>query len=775
MMQASTATPTPPPPALVAALKRAQERNRELEAFIHWEDELFANPYLSGNHKLELRATRRAVERAQTHDEEGRARINLSTLAHHIGVSPDTMSRGLKLLKACGVIASHAVKPEVQEDGTYQTRHYIRLDEQRLQHPRDIQPPQPRNHGGNRYRCQHCGSERVTVKRRVTLICHCCQQESVIEESERDQEPENDTAQSQDQGKKFPLPESNLPDTLKPVSPPDAVQGAPADDGPRSTGEESEQATDQDDLQAAACLLLALAGESADHIEMSQRGDRKYYTVDRPLSHEDVLDHLQGGKARGASCSYRDGTTRGLCWDADDAQRWAILQQAARYLAEGGYLPLLEPSPAGRGGHLWLIYDGRVDAQAARQRVYFLAPRLAELAEYWPGPQEARHWNRVRLPGGRYARPGLKVWCQLISVADGEVSTDGPSAARLLLSHQTPVSLVPAIWSQDDQAQANEETGEPPERPALHIVDPDEALASEQDAASQMRSGQVDSRWYAKYHTPEGARLWFAWTPQYLAQWWNRQHSLEELLPSEGNGYGLARWRGERTASVAKRGEHWADFGAGARQSDGSPDTGDALELQVRLSGEPKPEVMRQAARELLKTARETLESAAREGLPLPAWLEDIITEAGRAHYERCAAQAGHEKVSRILPPFDPATHADQDQQAAPAPRQEDGATGGLPGFSLPRPDPSASKMLPGGGDEGYREPARAVPSSSALMAEIERLEEIKQYGERQGWAALLIDGVEVIPAGRPAWLRFLWLSGAKDKHRQVYEYIGGY
>jgi hypothetical protein len=83
--------------------------------------------------------------------------------------------------------------------------------------------------------------------------------------------------------------------------------------------------------------------------------------------------------------------------------------------------------------------------------------------------------------------------------------------------------------------------------------------------------------------------------------------------------------------------------------------------------------------------------------------------------------------------------------------------------------------MLPGGGDEGYREPARAVPSSSALMAEIERLEEIKQYGERQGWAALLIDGVEVIPAGRPAWLRFLWLSGAKDKHRQVYEYIGGY
>src|SRR5579884_2159386 len=444
MMQASTATPTPPPPALVAALKRAQERNRELEAFIHWEDELFANPYLSGNHKLELRATRRAVERAQTHDEEGRARINLSTLAHHIGVSPDTMSRGLKLLKACGVIASHSLKPEVQEDGTYQTRHYIRLDEQRLQHPRDIQPPQPRNHGGNRYRCQ---------------------QESVIEESERDQEPENDTAQSQDQGKNFPLPGSNLPDTLKPVSPPCAAQGAPADDGPRSAGEESEQATDQDDLQAAACLLLALAGESADHIEMSQRGEKKYYTVDRPLTLPDLLDHLRGGKARGALCSRPDGTTRALCWDADDAPRWALLSQAARQLAQAGYRPLLEPSPAGRGGHLWIIYDGLVDARAARHHAHQLAPRLADLREYWPGPQEARRWNKVRLPGGKYARPGVTVWCQLISVADGEVATDGSSAARLLLSHQTPVSLVPAIWSQDEQAQANEETGAPPERP----------------------------------------------------------------------------------------------------------------------------------------------------------------------------------------------------------------------------------------------------------------------------------------------------------------------
>src|SRR5262249_31098231 len=55
-----------------------QERNRELDRFVRWEDQLFSNPHISGNHKLEIRATKRAVQRAQTKDEQGRARINLT-------------------------------------------------------------------------------------------------------------------------------------------------------------------------------------------------------------------------------------------------------------------------------------------------------------------------------------------------------------------------------------------------------------------------------------------------------------------------------------------------------------------------------------------------------------------------------------------------------------------------------------------------------------------------------------------------------------------------
>src|SRR5712692_9910305 len=403
-----------------AALQRAQERNRELEAFIRWEYELFSNAHLSGNHKLEIRATRRAVERAQTHDAQGRARINLTTIAEQIGVSPDTMGRELKVLKQCGVITDHDLKPEIQENGERWTRHYVTLDEQLLARPKEIKPPEPRNHGGKRYHCQKCGSDQVRIKRRVTVVCKCCKHESLIEESERDQEPEST---DQAQVKNFDEQGGNVQDTLKPVSPPYGA-GETAD-GPRDPGSEPEPEVDQDDLRAAAELLLALAGQADEHIEMSRRGEKKYYTVDRPLLLNDLVDHLQGGKARGALCSYQDGSTRGLCWDADDPEHWELLRQAARQLAEAGYLPILEPS-LGRevGGHLWVMYNDLVDAAAARHHAQCIAPQLAELPEYWPGPANAKRWNKVRLPGAKYVRPGVSAWCQLVSIATGENSRD---------------------------------------------------------------------------------------------------------------------------------------------------------------------------------------------------------------------------------------------------------------------------------------------------------------------------------------------------------------
>ncbi len=611
---------------LQIALKRAQARNRELENYIKWEERLFANAHLSATHKLTLIATRHAVLRGQTHDEAGRTRLNLNTIAERIGVSPDTVGRNLKYLENVGVV-NRQTRPEIQENGERWTRVYASLNKELLQAPEKIVPEAPRNHGGTRYRCQHCGSEQVTIKLRVTLVCKCCQHESLLEASERDQEPtstqlpvlEEETVQADD-----------LQDNKKPVSPPMADDASDI----TTTSIPAHEPANLETLSVideAASLLVALAGPSEEHIEMSRCGTKKYYTVHRKLTVNDLRDHLQGGKTCGALCQYPDGRTRGLCWDTDIPEQWAMVVDAAGQLAHAGYIPILEPSPANRGGHLWIIFDALVDASAARRSVYKRTSALETLAEYWPGPQNAKHWNNVRLPGGRYVRPGISAWCQLISVSDGETSRDGNSTAWLLLDHQTPASLVPSPGG--DTIPALDDTVVP---------ECQDETTNDENATGICNEG-LDNQWYAKYgQSDEGKYLWFAFTPAYVAAWYKAHHDVRDLLPPDKDGYGLAHWRGERTASVAFRGDQWTDFGASARRDDGTQDSGDALELQVRISQEPKPEVLRQAAKELVSEARAALERAARKGEPIPAWLEEIVTDAGRAHYRQVQNDKQH-------------------------------------------------------------------------------------------------------------------------------------
>ena len=53
-------------------------------------------------------------------------------------------------------------------------------------------------------------------------------------------------------------------------------------------------------------------------------------------------------------------------------------------------------------------------------------------------------------------------------------------------------------------------------------------------------------------------------------------------------------------------------------------------------------------------------------------------------------------------------------------------------------------------------------------------LEAIKDYGQATAWAALVIEGEEIIPAGRSSWLQFVWLSHNKEQQRRVYAFIAG-
>ena len=57
-------------------------------------------------------------------------------------------------------------------------------------------------------------------------------------------------------------------------------------------------------------------------------------------------------------------------------------------------------------------------------------------------------------------------------------------------------------------------------------------------------------------------------------------------------------------------------------------------------------------------------------------------------------------------------------------------------------------------------------------MQALAMLEAIKDYGQAAAWAALVMDGEEIIPAGRSNWLQFVWLSHNKEQQRHVYAYL---
>jgi hypothetical protein len=208
------------------------------------------------------------------------------------------------------------------------------------------------------------------------------------------------------------------------------------------------------DLTAAAQLLLEIAGPADEHIEMSRTGPAKYYTVPRSVTLDDCLKHLRGVKTRGAQLCHPEHMTRALAFDTDTNKiypGWWWMRGAAQQLTDAGYRVLLEPSPAGRGGHLWIIFDALVDVHAARRHVCELAPVLADVREYWPGPAHAVKWNKVRLPGGRYVTPGKSAWCKLYDANGSRLSDHGLAAARVLLTSQTPASLVPPLPSDEQE------------------------------------------------------------------------------------------------------------------------------------------------------------------------------------------------------------------------------------------------------------------------------------------------------------------------------------
>jgi hypothetical protein len=255
--------------------------------------------------------------------------------------------------------------------------------------------------------------------------------------------------------------------------------------------------------------------------------------------------------------------------------------------------------------------------------------------------------HKVRLPGGKYVKPGFAAWCTLTDGEGNILATDGLSAARVLLDAQTPAQIVPASPEPESVGHMSELAA----IPNGHGAGP-EPLPNSDDQGLQVRdekwSGfalrntpgepQVDSHWQQKY----SHHLWFQFIPAQLAAWYNERHKVQDIFPPEKNGMGLASWRGEHTASVGLRENGWVDFGASVRRADGKQDGGDALELTVRVTEEAKPEVMREIARQLVQEARAAMERAASNGEQPPAWVQTFMSPAGWQHNHALREEAGH-------------------------------------------------------------------------------------------------------------------------------------
>ncbi len=414
-----------------------------------------------------------------------------------------------------------------------------------------------------------------------------------------------------------------------------------------------------DTITAAAQLLVEIAGPAPVHIEMSSRGPKKYYEVHRSLSTQDTHDHLTGRKTKGGVVRRSNGMTRALAYDADANEDWETLKTAARFLTYGDYVALLEPSPVGRGGHLWVLYSDLVQAQDAQRHLRQYAPMLSKVKESWPGSP-----NKVRLPGGKYVKPGFAAWCKLSDAYGKPLASNGTEAAQVLLTSQNQASMVPEYPPDPEPGHTKGASGSSlmPVTPAGDVPHGDNQARTDEENDVRQAKSWVDQRWQEKY----GRYLWFHFTPAQLAEWYSTRHEIQEMLPPEKNGMGLAAWRGERTASVGytKDGEGWVDFGASAARPGGKRDGGDALELAARITQQTKPEVMREVARALVSEAREAMESAGRSGQLPPAWVQALMSPAGWGRYEQLCHEYGHQVQHPGDPPTPEATIQDQECKA---------------------------------------------------------------------------------------------------------------
>ncbi len=630
----------PAPPTLYQAeLARLRHENQQIKARLRWANDVLGNSKIPSGQRITLYFTRIELEiqRQQT-QAPGPQPVRIWKIAQESGQSPDGVGRHLDKLAQCGAWERDVrTSIDPRSSQLYSQVHLTPLPA--LEQPKELAPSIPSNWGGQRTTCSACGSDQLVAETRIFCTecgtLHATRQRPLNSTVPQDagREPETTPIPEQRRAGAAPAPQdtghvNNLPGGGIPTGPNPVPQDAGREPElptiPTQLNSNQEPpATVPQDAERGAAYLAQVAGDGGRHIEMQPMGADKYQWRAGAVTPALAARHLRGAVTLGAELRQADGTTFALCWDTDTADGWQLLQQAAQQLEAANAHPVLERSPAARGGHLWLFFREAVDSARTRATALMCAPELATIGETWPDPSERR--IAVRLPAGFYRRPGVAAWCELAD-ADGAAWRTGVDAMALILG-----ARMPATWVMPLEARLPASPALPP--PSL-VINPVSAVA---DGMRSLPAAAHDPRWLGQYGRVRD-RLYFWITDGEVAAWFNARHVVRDLLPPERNGYGLAVWRGERTASVRYTADNgWVDFGAGGLRVNGRRDGGDVLELYCRLQDRSRADVLREAAREMVGVARRELEEAARGGRGPAAWVATMTSPAGWAYYDRCS------------------------------------------------------------------------------------------------------------------------------------------
>jgi transcription initiation factor TFIIIB Brf1 subunit/transcription initiation factor TFIIB len=503
--------------------------------------------------------------------------------------------------------------------------------------------PEPRTHGGKRIACPECHGTNV----KVTTVCECRSCGHVSTNRLQDYEPNADAAASE------PSPQATTDTQLACLENNQQEASERTNGGGVLAHGETAGLLDETTDKQVACRLLAQLAGDGNVIEQQRQKTAKYLPAGDTFTLAMASQHLDGTHTYGTTLQRSDGRTLALLVESDDAAGMRVLAASMRQLVETGAYATLELSPSAHhpgGGVLCLWFAELVDAAAARATLLHHAPQLAAFVEYWPHSGNGRG---RRLPGGRYVRPALPAvdgkpaqpavdeWCHVVFI-EGETLTGMDAMQRVARDERTPAAWVTEQPVQLVETPAN--VGAVDAFPCLVISTERVLLAT----ATRRRPAALDDTvWQGKYGAT-AATVWFAFVDAFAVTWFNERHRLTDTLDADAKGYARATWRDERTASVKVYADgSWRDYG---NAGDG-PAHGDVLDAYCLVHGKAKATVLADVARGIVQEATQALAAAAAasDGA-VPAWLLDILTEAGWRQYEALRAKRGSQQPIRYRP-----------------------------------------------------------------------------------------------------------------------------